>query len=122
MLSLETPFREKLFDLYRTAPLDIASFHRFYKACALEDCLGLCCNGGSGFYMKEESETIQKLVNENRAFFDEQKLGLTDKIFDEELDEETGEIELSTNTREINYPSGLLCRFHQMRFRMQKHR
>ncbi len=107
MLSLEAPFREKLFEMYRAAPLDAASFHKFYKACAMSDCLGLCCNGGSGFYMTEESDTIRKVVDENRAFFEEQKLGLTDKIFDEELDEETGEIELSTNTRDITYPPGL---------------
>jgi hypothetical protein len=108
MLSLEKPFREQLLEMYRTAPIDVASFHKLYKACSMEECLGLCCNGGSGFYMKEESETIQKLVDENRAFFEEQKINLKGNIFDEELDEETGEIELSTNTREITYPAGLL--------------
>jgi len=108
MLSLEKTFREKLFDMYRSAPLDAASFHRSYKVCAMEDCLGLCCNGGSGFYMKEESDTIRSLVENNRAFFARHVPDMPEQIFDEELDEETGEIELSTNTRAYSYPEGFL--------------
>jgi len=108
MLSLEANFRERLLESYRTAPLDAASFHKNYKVCGMGECLGLCCNGGSGFYMTEESDTIRKLVDENGEFFRKQGLDLSGEIFDEELDEETGEIELSTNTRPTAYPPGLL--------------
>jgi hypothetical protein len=108
MLSLSGPFKEKLLDQYRNAPLDLASFFRNYKACGLGECLGMCCNGGSGFYMKEESETIAKLVEENRDWFAAQGAPMPEKIFDEEVDEETGEVELSTNTRETIYPDGYL--------------
>jgi hypothetical protein len=104
MLSLKDTFREKLLDTYRSAPLDAASFHRFYKACGPGECDAICCNGGSGFYMEEEHQTIRRVVAENPDFFREQKLDLNDKnLFDEEVDEETGEIELSTNTRAFKY-------------------
>jgi hypothetical protein len=107
MLSLEQPFRAKLLDMYRAAPLDVASFYRHYKVCGKGECLGMCCNGGSGFYMKEEADTIRALVEENRNFFEAQGLPMPEKIFDEELNEETNEIEFSTNTREVKYPEGL---------------
>jgi len=109
MLSLEKTFREQLLEKYRVAPIDIPSFHRNYKVCAKGECAGLCCNGGAGFYMDEEPETIRRLVDENKEFFAAQGLSLPEKIFDEELDEDTGKILLSTNIREnVSYPPGLL--------------
>jgi Fe-S-cluster containining protein len=106
MLSLEEAFREKLLEIYRHAPLDAPSFHRFYTACGPGECAAMCCNGGSGFYMDEEPETIRRVVSEHRAFFDEQKLNLPEQLFDEEVNDKTGEIELSTNTRDFTYPAG----------------
>jgi hypothetical protein len=107
MLSLEKPFREKLLALYQHAPLDAPSFHRHYKVCAIGECHGMCCNGGSGFYLSEEIDTIRALVKDNVDFFG--KLGITpDNLFVEELDEETGVTNLSTNIREDQYPPGLL--------------
>ncbi len=108
MLSLSDSFRATLLEQYRNAPLDVASFFRSYKACGLGECLGMCCNGGSGFYMKEEAETIAKLVDENREWFDANGAPMPEKIFDEEVDEDTGEVELSTNTREVEYPKDFL--------------
>jgi hypothetical protein len=107
MLSLETIFRDKLLDQYQNAPLDVASFHRLYKACGPGECLGMCCNGGSGFYLDEEADTIRTLVSKNTAFFEKQGLPMPENIFDEELDEETGKMELSTQVRPTTYPSGL---------------
>lgn len=104
MLSLESAFTEKLREQYRAAPLDVPSFHRFYKACEMKECQGICCNGGSGFYLTEESDTIRELASKHEDFFAKQGVPLPEKIFDEEEDEETGEVELSTNTREFNYP------------------
>lgn len=106
MLSLEAVFNEKLREQYRTAPLDVPSFHRHYKVCEMKECQGICCNGGSGFYLAEEADTIREVTAKNAAFFAEQGVPLPEKIFDEEVDEETGEIELSTNTREFKYPDG----------------
>lgn len=108
MLSLEKTFQEKLRDSYLTAPIDVASFHRNYKVCAMSDCEGICCNGGSGFYMSEEPETIRRLVEQKPEFFKAQGLDLSAKLFDEEVDEETGEVELSTNTRKATYSAGKL--------------
>jgi hypothetical protein len=108
MLSLEKTFRDKLYDIYRSAPLDAPSFHRLYKACGPGECAGLCCNGGSGFYMTEESDTIRTLVEKNRSFFKQHIPDMPEQPFDEELDEETNTIELSTNTRTTPYPEGIL--------------
>jgi hypothetical protein len=105
MLSLSDTFREKLLDTYRNATLDAKSFHRLYTSCGLGECEAICCNGGSGFYMDEEPETIRRVVKENSDFFKDQNL--PEKLFDEEVDEETGEIELSTNTRDCNYTDGM---------------
>lgn len=58
--------------------------------------------------MTEESDTIRKLADEHKDFFAKQGIDLSGKIFDEEIDEETGEVELSTNTREYTYSAGLL--------------
>ena len=109
MLSLEKPFREKIRASYVNAPIDIASFHRMYKVCGMDECEGMCCNGGAGFYMSEEPETITRLVKENPDFFKKQGLDLLpENIFDKEVDEETGEVELSTNTRDTTYSLGKL--------------
>jgi hypothetical protein len=108
MLSLEKEFKEKLQAIYKSAPLDALSFHRMYKACALSECFGMCCNGGSDFYLSEEAETIRRVVNRHGEFFAAQNLPLPEKIFAEERDEETGEIYPSTNTRRVTYPEGLL--------------
>ncbi len=94
--------------MYRNAPIDIASFHRNYKVCAMGECKGLCCNGGSGFYMPEEADTIREVTTKHRDFFDKHLAPLADEIFSEEKDEETGEITLATNTRDITYPEGML--------------
>ena len=108
MLSLAVPFEEKLRISYQQAPIDAASFFRHYKYCQMSDCLGMCCNGGSGFYMDEEHQTITKLVQDNPDFFARQGLTLkAEELFDKETDEETGEVELSTNTRDTTYPPGL---------------
>lgn len=107
MLSLESVFNEKLREQYRNAPLDAHSFHRHYKVCGLGECAGMCCNGGSGFYLKEESETILKLAKDHPDFFAKHGVPLPEKVLDEEVDEETGEIELSTNTREFKYPANV---------------
>jgi len=108
MLSLEKPFREKLAALYRSAPLDVPSFHRKYKACGMGECAALCCNGGSGFYMTEESDTIRTLVQSHRDFFEKQGVPISQSPFTEEVDEDTGAISLCTNTRDVVYPPGLL--------------
>ena len=108
MLSLAKEFKEKLADSYRTAPIDLASFHRHYKYCEIGECEGLCCNGGSGFYLPEEPETISKAVREKSGFFERNNMNLPGKLFDEEVDEETNEVELSTNTHAATYRDGLL--------------
>ena len=108
MLSLEKIFREKLFDTYRNAPIDLKSFHRKYKICNLPDCLGMCCNGGSGFYMTEESDTIRELVVEHQEFFKKQGMPMDLPIFENEVDEETGVVSLSTGIRPATYPEGML--------------
>jgi hypothetical protein len=105
MLSLETPFKEKLRKMYRTAPVDVPSFHRLYKVCSASDCEAICCHGGSGFYLTtEEPETIRALVRDKREFFEAQGLDMSVELFSEDVvDEETGETELSTNTRPVTY-------------------
>lgn len=112
MLSLESVFNEKLREQYRAAPLDVPSFYKHYKVCALSDCAGMCCNGGSGFYLKEEGETIQKLAEAHADFFAAQGVPLPEKVLYEETDEETGEVELSTNTRDITYPPNVTLPAH----------
>ena len=110
MLSLETTFKEKLRETYLSAPLDAPSFHRHYRVCGMSECEGLCCNGGSGFYMDEEAQTIRRLVREAPEFFKAQGIPLpedVEQVFDRETDEETGEMELSTNTRPFTYSDGL---------------
>lgn len=106
MLSLEETFRGKLRDIYRAAPIDAYSFHRNYKACGPGECLATCCHGGSGFYMQEEPETIRGLLKKHGDFFESQKLDFPEGPFAEELDEETGTVELSTNVRAAAYPAG----------------
>jgi hypothetical protein len=108
MLSLETLFREKMLTKYQKAPIDLASFYRKYKYCDLKDCIGLCCHGGVGFYMKEEPETIRKVAAEHAEFFQHQGLAPFGELFDEELNDKTGLVELYTNTREESYPEGLM--------------
>ena len=112
MLSLESVFNEKLREQYRTAPLDVASFHRHYKVCSMADCAGMCCNGGSGFFMKEEGDTILELAAKHPDFFEKQGIPLPEKVLDEEVDEDTGEIEFSTNTRDFVYPSHITVPEH----------
>jgi hypothetical protein len=107
MLELAAAFREKLYDAYRSAPLDAASFHRNYRACGMGECMGLCCHGGSGFYLPEEADIIREAVTANREFFHSNIPDLPDQLFDEETDEATGEVALSTNTKPATYPEGL---------------
>ncbi len=108
MLSQADNFRQKLKSRYKSAPLDIASFLRHYKACGMNECYGLCCNGGTSLYIEEEKHTISKLVEENRGFFNQLGLPMPAQIFEEEADAETGEINYSTTTRETIYPEGIL--------------
>jgi hypothetical protein len=112
MLSLETTFNEKLREQYRTAPLDVPSFYRLYTICSMAECQGICCSGGSGFYLSEEADTIRELTTKHADFFEKQGVPLPKNIFDEELDEATGEIELSTNTREVKYPDSFALPAH----------
>lgn len=107
MLELTPVFREKLYEFYRDAPLDVASFHRRYRACGAGECLGLCCNGGSGFYLAEEADVIREAVATNAAFFRHHLPDLPERLFDEETDAATGEVTLSTNTKPATYPDGL---------------
>jgi hypothetical protein len=108
MLSLEDTFREKLRDTYRVAPIDLKSFHRKYKVCSLPDCLGMCCNGGSGFYMQEEADTIRELFTKHTEFFKSQGIPTELPPLVTEKDEETGEETLSTGIRDCTYPEGML--------------
>lgn len=108
MLSLEKTFIEKLRAMYQAAPIDISSFHRHYKTCSLSDCFGLCCHGGTAFYLPEEADVMRTLAKTQRAFFDKQGLSLEGNLFEEEKKEETGEMILSTGIRPASYPEGLM--------------
>jgi len=103
MLSLSPESKAKIVEMFKGAELDVASFYRTYRYCGLGECGGACCYGGAGFYVDEEHQVIQKQVDEKRAFFEQQGAVLTDKIFDEEIDENSGELVLSTNVRDFDY-------------------
>jgi hypothetical protein len=94
---------------YRAAPLDVASFHRHYRACALAECVGVCCHGGVGFYLEEEPETIRGLVRRDPDFFAKHGLAVPDSLFAEKTNPRTGATELNTGKRDCIYPDGLLA-------------
>lgn len=58
--------------------------------------------------MKEEADTINTLVKDNRDFFLKNGIPIDEPYLDEEKDEETGQIEISTNVRPMEYPEGKL--------------
>lgn len=107
MLSLPDEILTRFKQQYQTAPIDIPSFYRKYKACGFGECSAICCNGGTGFYYEEEAQNIQNVVNENPEFFKKQGLSLPEKLFYYEEDEETGKMEPSTETRDVEYPKGV---------------
>ncbi len=106
MLSIFESVREQFIQQYQAAPLDLSSFHRRYKSCA-GGCHALCCSGGAGFYYAQESDAIRRLVASEPEFFAARGIPSTEAIFDEEVDDETGEVQLSTNTRPFEYPAGI---------------
>jgi hypothetical protein len=107
MLSIADSIRDRFRAQYGDAPLDAASFHRFYQSCDVKGCHAICCSGGAGFYYPEEPETIRRVAAGHADFFTAQGIPLPEQLFDEEADEETGEVELSTNTRPHAYPPGV---------------
>jgi hypothetical protein len=106
MLSIFDSVRDTFREQYRNAPIDLASFHRHYRACDVRECQAICCSGGSGFYYPQEPEAIRRIAAEHGDFFARIGIPLPEQLFDEETDEETGEVELSTNTRPYAYPPG----------------
>ena len=108
MLSLQKEFADQWKIAYQNAPLDVASFHRHYKSCAMGECSGMCCNGGSGFFVDKEADTIQTLVDENRAFFDAQGLPMPPALFEYYHDAIQDRQMATLETRKMKHPEGLL--------------